>query len=83
MVKRDFKPYKQCQVKASKARGAPTEPRTTMPRNQTEALMRNYRVFKSPILEYCAHSWAAYYGEDTNFTGKAQSSATCVVAGQR
>ena len=83
MVTNDFKPARQCQNAAGKARGELFRMCSTLASRKAEVFMPLYRTIVRPHLEYCVQAWGPFYKKDRDCLEKVQKLATRMVAGMR
>ena len=83
IVTNDFKPSRQCQQAAQKARGELFRLYATIKCREPEVFVPLYRAIVRPHLEYCVQAWSPYYRKDIECLEKVQHLATRMITGQR
>ncbi|XP_063615393.1 uncharacterized protein LOC134788435 [Penaeus indicus] len=83
MVTKDFKPSRQCQNSAKKARGELFRLHSTMSCKEPEVFLPLYKAIVRPHLEYCIQAWSPYLKKDIILLEKVQRLATRMITGYK
>ena len=79
----DFKPARQCQAAAQKARRELFRLKKVVSNHSPEVFLPMYKAIVRPHLEYCVQAWSPYLQKDIHCIEKVQRLATRMIAGQR
>ena len=83
MIGKDFKPGKQCQAAANKARKELFRLRKSLSCRAPKVFLPLYKAIVRPHLEYCVQAWAPYLHKDIDVLERVQRLATRMIWDQK